>query len=105
MRVQLLPLCCLLGAVLAIAPAVTGQVYSSGASPGYYAYPYYGNGGWNGFNPGIGSTPAGSYLGGLSSSIRAEGQYNLLILAGRRQRGTSGPNGHRKPGSLDERLL
>jgi hypothetical protein len=53
-----------------------------------YAYPtrpyyrYYGYGGypwgWGWNNPGIGSTAAGSYLGGLGAAIRAQGEYNLM---------------------------
>src|SRR5262245_32416903 len=58
------------------------ETYTPGYVPGGYStMPYYGGyGGW-GFNNGIGSTAAGSYLGGLASAIRAEGQYNLMSSA------------------------
>jgi hypothetical protein len=69
------------GVGLAIAATATAQVYSS-YGPGYHRAPYYGYGGYGyGANYGAGSTPAGSYLSGLSQAIRAEGQYNLMSSA------------------------
>jgi hypothetical protein len=69
------------GLGLLIASPAIAQVYSS-FEPGYYRAPYYGYGGYGyGANYGAGSTPAGSYLSGLSQAIRAEGQYNLLSSA------------------------
>lgn len=52
--------------------------YAAGAQP-YYG----GNGGygWGWNNWGAGSTVAGSYLEGMGSAIRAEGQYNLNTSA------------------------
>jgi hypothetical protein len=46
----------------------------------YPPQPFYGNRGygWGWNNPGIGSTAAGSYLGGLGEAIRAQGEYNLM---------------------------
>jgi hypothetical protein len=85
--------------LLGIAPTLFGQraagpLASSSINPGGESYPpppYYGFGGrgyggmgggygWgmNGVTGGIGSTAAGSYLGGLGMAIRAKGQYNLL---------------------------
>ena len=49
-------------------------------APPYDGFGGYGGGGgfgW-GFNNGVGSTAAGSYLGGLGMAIRAQGQYNLM---------------------------
>jgi hypothetical protein len=70
-------------AVLLIATAAEAQVYTSGYVPGgYYARPYYGYGGYGyGYGAGIGSTAAGSYLGGMASAIRAQGQYNQATSA------------------------
>ncbi len=69
------------GIALLIAPTATAQVYSSYGS-GYYRAPYYGYGGYGyGANYGAGSTPAGSYLSGMSQAIRAQGQYNLMTSA------------------------
>ena len=70
------------------APWALGQNVTAATSfytPGAYTQmPYYGYGGfggggygWGGFN-GIGSTPQGSYLGGMSQVIRSQGQYNLM---------------------------
>ncbi|MGD9720338.1 MAG: hypothetical protein AB7O59_07100 [Pirellulales bacterium] len=59
----------------------------SGSSESFPPPPYYGYGGlggdggfgWGwGTTGGIGSTAAGSYLGGLGMAIRAQGQYNLM---------------------------
>ncbi len=51
-------------------------------APPYYGFGGYGGGGYGGFgwgmNNGVGSTAAGSYLGGLGMAIRAQGQYNLM---------------------------
>jgi hypothetical protein len=69
---------------LALAPAALAQTYVRPYVSGYNAYPYYGGYGGYGYgnygygNNGIGSTAAGSYLGGMASTIRAQGQYNLL---------------------------
>jgi hypothetical protein len=45
-------------------------VASAALGQGYYNYPYYGGG--------IGSTPFGSYLGGMAQTIRAQGEYNVM---------------------------
>ena len=49
-------------------------------APPYYGFGGFGDGGgWGwGMNNGVGSTAAGSYLGGLGMAIRAQGQYNLM---------------------------
>lgn len=77
----------LFGVGLLIAATAAAQPYASGYGSGYYTQPYYGNGGYGnggygyGYNGGIGSTAAGSYLGGMASAIRAAGQYNLASSA------------------------
>jgi hypothetical protein len=62
------------------APATSTSVPQSFPPPPYYGYG--GNGYGFGFPWGttgtIGSTAAGSYLGGLGMAIRAQGQYNLM---------------------------
>ncbi len=67
-------------ATVIYATVAGAQVYSSG---GYYAKPYYGGyGGYGyGYGAGIGSTAAGSYLGGMAQAIRAAGEYNLNTSA------------------------
>lgn len=84
--------CCLLAILTVAATPLAAQTTSSastssGRTP-YPAPPYYGYGGmgyggggygWGwGTTGGIGSTAAGSYLGGLGMAIRAKGQYNLM---------------------------
>lgn len=57
---------------------------SSFGPPPYYGYGGAwggGGGGWGGYGwggLGAGSTPMGSYLSGMASAIRAQGQYNLM---------------------------
>jgi hypothetical protein len=65
---------------LGIAAAARAQVGVGYVPGGVPAAPYYGAGGYGYgyYDPGAGSTPAGSYLTGMANEIRAEGQYNLL---------------------------
>jgi hypothetical protein len=79
------------GTILSVDTALHAQQTTVTTTPApettpYPAPPYYGfggfgggGGGWGwGLNNGIGSTAAGSYLGGLGEAIRAQGQYNLM---------------------------
>jgi hypothetical protein len=61
----------------------TSSYTPGGYTPGttFYQQPYYG-GGWGGYGFGYGfgagTTAAGSYMSGMASAIRAQGQYNAL---------------------------
>ena len=61
-----------------VSPTVTSENRSFGPPPYYGFGGFNGGGGWGWGNNGIGSTAAGSYLGGLGEAIRAQGQYNLM---------------------------
>ena len=77
-------------ALIAISSVAWSQTQpnSSGYTPGgyspgttYYQQPYYGGGGYGGYGFGYPAgygTAAGSYMSGMASAIRAQGQYNAL---------------------------